>query len=359
MPSSVSSADTESKSDNDFMPLAWSTELEDCIIALEWAADGRLFAAMPADGSAVVFDPQGGVLGLLDAHAGGNCTLSWHPTRPMLATYGQDAILRLYGPPFDQPARHVIPLSGGWAERCAWNSDGSLLAALCGKRLIIVDAVHGRVVQELATGGSLADVVWNPARYDELATAGHDGLRLWQVGEAAPVSHFAAAGACQKLSWSPDGRWLAIAGLGTSGYIFDTQRMKPLHIQGYHSKLKALAWDQESHFLASAGGENIFLWPCAGEEGPLGATPVQLMGHLDKIEVLDFAATQPVLLSAGRDGLLLIWMPRCSTHAAIILHRPAAITCARFSPHEAELAYATASGEVGLCAAVLGGDEVC
>ncbi len=335
---------------NDLLPLVWQTELEDYIVDLQWSADGGLLAAMPAEGSPVVFDPCGSVIGLLAQHEGGNGSLAWHPSQTLLASLGQDKLLRLYQPPFDQP-RWEVPLPGGaWAERCAWNADGSLLAALAGGSLIIVEARRGEIFHHTPLAGTLTDLCWNPARHDELATAGVSGLHFWKVGEIAPTGHFPKSTA-QKLSWSPDGRWVALGHLGPEAHLLDRRSGKPLHCQGYTSKIKAFSWDLQNPWLASAGGETIVIWPYEGSDGPLRAKPIQLNGHFDKIETLDFASHQSVLVSGGRDGLLLIWMPERSTNAGIILRRPDAITQVRFCPTEAELAYATASGEVGLCAA--------
>jgi WD40 repeat protein len=345
----VSDSTQDSLHANDLLPLVWQTELEDYIIDLQWSADGDFLAAMPAEGSPVVFDPRGAVLGLLKSHEGGNGSLAWHPSKALLATLGQDSLLRIYRRPFDESTWEV-PLPGGaWAERCAWNADGSLLAALVGGCLIILDARNGEIIHQSPLGGTMTDLCWNPARHEELATAGPRGLHFWKVDEVAPTGHFPQSTA-QKLSWSPDGRWVVIGHLGPDAHLLDRRNGKPLHIQGYASKIKAFAWDSEIRWLATAGGENIVVWPLDGPEGPRGAQPIQLSGHFDKIESLDFANGQPVLFSGGRDGLLLIWMPERSTNAGIILRRSDAITQVCFCPTEAELAYATASGEVGLCA---------
>jgi WD40 repeat protein len=345
----VSDPQLESLHANDLLPLVWQTELDDYIVDLQWSADGSLLAAMPAEGNSVVFDPRGTVLALLEPHAGGNGSLVWHPSKPLLATLGQDTWLRLYGPPFDQRIWDV-PLPGdGWAERCAWNADGRLLAALVGSSLMVLNASRGELIHQSSLGGTLADLCWNPKRHDELATSGPNGLYFWRVGEIAPTGHFPRP-AAQKLSWSWDGRWVAVGHLGPDVHLLDRRHGTPLHMQGYASKIKAFAWASESRWLASAGGENIIVWPCSGSEGPRGAEPMQLLGHFDKVESLDFATSQPVLVSGGRDGLLLIWMPERSASAGLILSRSEAITQVRFCPTESELAYGTASGEVGLCA---------
>jgi WD40 repeat protein len=339
---------------NDLLPLVWHTELEDYVVDLQWSADGELLAAMPAEGCPVLFDPRGGVLSLLEPHPGGNGALAWHPSKPLLASIGHDRRLRVYHPPFEDAAWETALPGSSWSERCGWNADGSLLAAIVGGNLIILDPRNGEILNRIPVGGTLADLCWNPARADELATAGPRGLHFWRAGEGAPTGHFPQSTA-QLLSWSRDGRRIAIGHLGPDAHLLDRLTGKPLHIQGYQSKVKAFAWDSDNRWLATAGGENIVVWPCAGPEGPSGAAPVQLTGHFDKVESLDFAASQPVLFSGGRDGLLLIWMPDRSTNAGIILRRREAITRVRFCPEAAELAYATASGEVGVCAVAQSG----
>ena len=91
------------------------------------------------------------------------------------------------------------------------------------------------------------------------------------------------------------------------------------------------------------------VWPCTGKKGPEGVKPIQLFGHLKEVLALDFTRGDSVLVSGGRDGLLLLWMPHRSTDPALITRRASEITTLRWSPDSSSLAFATADGDLTLC----------
>jgi len=56
-----------------------------------------------------------------------------------------------------------------------------------------------------------------------------------------------------------------------------------------------------------------------------------------------------LLVSGGRDGLVLLWLPHNSTAPALVARREMEITTVRWSPDGLRLAFATADGEVTVC----------
>lgn len=331
------------------MPEISSFILDEHVVALSWSADGQYFAAMPSLGRIVVFDRIGIIVAMLEGAVGGNGGIDWHPHHPHLATYGQDATVRIYKPPFSSPPL-TIPLGKGWADRIAWNPDGSLLAATLGKSLVILDTLTGQIRQTF-TGhkSTLCDISWNPRCLREIACVCDGGARLWRVGEDAEIGQFDWGGASLMVSWSPNGRWVATGDQVPSVHLYDTPRQYPLHIQGYHSKVKALAWQSDGAWLATGGGAMITVWPTTGKKGPENATPIQLTGHVGEAQALDFQSTQPVLVSGGRDGMVLLWLPHTNVEPALIAQRPDEITVVRWSPEGVSLAFGTAAGEVVIC----------
>ena len=303
---------------------------------------------MPSVGRIAVLDAEGTVLSLLPGHPGGNGAIAWHPRHPLLATYGQDATVRLYEPPFTTPDR-TLALEKGWADRLAWNPDGTLLAASVGKSLFILDSSTGSILHTFSDHKStICDLAWNPKRLDEIATVCDGGARMWRLGTAKPFGHFDWGGASLIVTWSPNGRWVVTGDQTPSVHLYDTGRKHPLHIQGYETKVKALAWEGAGDWLASGGGSSITVWPCTGKKGPEGIKPIQLFGHLNDAQALHFAPGQPMLVSGGRDGLVLLWMPHRSTDPALIAQRREEITVVRWSPDGQFLAFGTASGEIVL-----------
>lgn len=332
------------------MPEIWTYTLDEHGVDLRWSPDGSYLAAMPSVGRIGVFEGGSGeILSLLPGHDGGNGGIDWHPECDTLATFGQDAVIRIYEAPFDSPPREIT-LEKGWADRIAWNPDGSLLAATVGKSLFILDGESGELRQTFSDHKStICDISWNPKRLREIASVCDGGARMWRVDEEKAIGNFDWGGASLIVSWSPNGRWVATGDQVPSVHLYDTSRQHPLHIQGYETKVKTLAWQSDGSWLATGGGATITVWPATGKKGPENATPIQLTGHIGMVEALDFQPAQPVLVSGGRDGIVLLWLPHTSREPALIAQRENEITCVRWSPDGCTLAFGTATGEVAVC----------
>jgi WD40 repeat protein len=339
------------------LPEQWTVEVDDYPLDLRWSADGEWLAALPSHGRILVLDRLGKVKAALAGHPGGNGALAWHPQRAALATYGQDATVRVYemGASVPRTMPIEVTLEKGWAERVAWNADGSMLAASTGRTVCVLDASTGVIDHRLCDHKStVCDLAWNPKNARELATVCDGGAQIWRLGEAVPFGHFDWGGASLLVTWSPNGRWVVTGDQTPSVHLYDIGRKHPLHIQGYQHKVKALAWEGQGEWLATGGSASITLWPCTGKRGPEGAKPIQLFGHLKEIIALDFVRANSVLASGGRDGMVLLWMPHRSTEPALIAQRRAEITAVRWSPRGEALTFATADGELTLCGVAAG-----
>lgn len=328
------------------LPELLSTTLDDHVLQTEWHATGQWFAAMPATGRILVGDAEGQEIARLPGHKGGNGGLAWQPGQPVLATFGQDAEVRLHGFPLDQTPR-VFPLEKGWAERVAWNRDGSHLAVALGRNIHILDGATGEVLQSWPNQRStVADLAWNPCNPREVASVCDGGALLWRLGETKPFGRFDWGGASLVVTWSPDGRWVVTGDQTPSVHLYEVKRKTPLHIQGFESKVKTFAWLQRGAQLATGGGCVITLWPCHGKEGPNGATPAQLFGHQADVSCLESA--DDALLSAGRDGLALIWLPGKSETPGLLAQVDDEITSLRLSPGHDRLLLGTHQGSLAL-----------
>jgi WD40 repeat protein len=287
----------------------------------------------------------------LPSHRGGNGSLAWHPHGSSLATFGQDRILRLYDIVAGSSREFQLPR--GWTERCAWNADGSLIAAAVGKAVHVINPSTLETLHLIDDHRStVTDLVWHPVLLDQLATASDGGARMWRVGETKPFARIDDGVAAVLATWSPDGRWVVTSDQTPSLHLYDTKKRDPLFIQGFETKIKAFAWQTggtpDLPWLALAGSPVITVWPCFGKSGPRGAKPIQLFGHLKEVTALDFPKDGPYLASGARDGFVLLWLPHHSDGPALIAREGDEITAVRWSPDGLNLAYGTASGRIAV-----------
>ena len=287
----------------------------------------------------------------LTAHRGGNGSIAWHPGGSSIATFGQDSILRIHC--LATGSFSELQLPRGWTERCAWNADGSLIAAAVGKAVHVIDAATletKRIIDDHRS--TVTDLVWHPVLLDQLATTSDGGARMWRLGETKPFARIDDGVAAVLATWSPDGRWVVTSDQTPSVHLYDMKRRAPLFIQGFETKIKAFAWQaggaKDLPWLAVGGSPVITVWPCFGKNGPSGAKPQQLYGHIKEITALDFPADASHLASGARDGFVLLWLPHHSSDPALIAREESEITCVRWSPAGLNLAYGTASGHISI-----------
>ncbi len=322
--------------------------LDDYALDACWSADGQYLAALPSLGRIVLLTANAEPVAEWASHRYGNSSLAWHPKDSILATVGQDAVLRLHSAPFGDNTRE-IHLPVGWCERVTWSPDGRHLGVTCGRHIIIIAAESEGIIATFNDHRStVTDLAWNPIRNDQFATVCDGGAKIWSLGKKSHCGHFDWGGASLLVTWSPDGRWIVTGDQTPSVHLYDTERKTPLHIQGFEAKVKCFAWSAHGEHLATGGGSLITLWPCTGKKGPDDATPIQLIGHHGEVLSMEFYPGRPVLASGGRDGLLLAWLPLQHPGPALLAKSEAEITAVRWNPHSHLMAYTTSDGQVSI-----------
>jgi WD40 repeat protein len=293
---------SKSKSENRLRP-AWRASVGDHVIALSWSPDSTRLAAGAVGGQVHVFDSSNGkVLHTLPGHGFGTTTVAFQPNGSLLATAGQDGKARLW-----KEGAEVAVLAGGsaWVEVLAWNADGSILATGAGKKVRLWDAAGKQLAELPPLPSTIYDLAWRPGT-NHLAVAAYGGVTLWD--NANRIREFAWKGSPLVAKWSPDGRMLAHGNQDATVHFWYADSGKDLQMYGYAHKVKELAWDQSSRYLATGGGSLVCVWDCGGK-GPEESKPQMLEGHAEdgNLTAVAFQHKGYLLASAGRDGKVLLW----------------------------------------------------
>ena len=268
---------------------------DDNILSLAWGGD--LLAATPSSGAILVLDAAGRKGSSLDGHGLGNGESAWF--HGSLATCGFDRKVRWNG--------REIHAGRGIIERVKASADGNRLGCGQGKALLVFDQ-EGNSSQGLSgLPASVADFAWNPSDSSRVAIVGAGGARMWTIGESVPFARFDWGGASLRVEWSSCGRWLVTADQTSSVHIYDFTRDYPLHIQGYETKVRAMAFSSDGKRLATGGSSIITIWPCKGKTGPEGVTPVQLDGHDGEVLAAAFSPKTGQLATGDGTGMVLIF----------------------------------------------------
>ncbi len=299
------------KSENKLRP-AWQASVPDHAIGLAWSPDAKLLAAAAVSGPITIFDATTGKPAhQLKGHGFGTAAIAWQPTGNLLASVGQDNKARLWDANTGQEAK-ALDAGGSWAEKAVWHPGGQLLATAAGKKVRVWTAA-GELVRELPPqAGTVMDMAWRP---------GTNHLTLLAYGAAAtydpltgtePVKLLAWKGSPLALAWSPDGSIFAHGNQDSTVHFWYYDASHDLQMWGYKTKVRELAWDQSSRYLATGGGPVVCIWDTkASSRGPEGSKPQMLDGHdeASSLTALAYQARGFLLASTATDGQVLLWQP--------------------------------------------------
>jgi WD40 repeat protein len=325
----------------------WQAEIGDHVIALAWSPDGTGLAAAAVGGPITLCDgTTGRIRHVLPGHGFGTIALSWSPQGALLASSGQDGKVKLWNVR-DGKLQHALDGGSAWVERVAWSPDGTLLASAAGKKVRLWTA-DGQLMRDYGNHAStVADIQWKPGTL-ELASAAYGQIALFDPDKAEPVRSLSWKGSQLALAWSPDGKYIATGDQDSTVHFWIVKSGEDLMMSGYPTKVRELAWDCTSRFLATGGGDTPCVWDVSGK-GPAGKKPLQFEGHKAKVTALAFQRGGPLLASAGADGLVFLWEPGKHKRPLAQSQVESAVTQASWAPGDDRLGIGTESVTIRVC----------
>jgi WD40 repeat protein len=340
----------------------WEANIDGHVISLAWSAsygsnNGGHIAAASADGPIAILDPKTGGIGhILSGHGFGTACVSFSADGTRLASAGQDGKVRLWEP-FVGIELKEMPAGAAWGERVAWCPTQNILASTAGKKLRLWNG-DGEMIRDYADHPStIADIQWKPVppspsgRGAEgegiLASAGYGKLFFWSPEQQTPIRELVWNGSMLTVAWSPDCKHIAVGAQDSSVHFWVLATGEDLQMSGYPTKVRELAWDATSRYLATGGGPTPCIWDFAGA-GPAGSTPIQLEGHTDNVSCLAYQHQGGLLASGGDDGLVALWNPAKQRGALALARHAAPITQLTWSADDQRLAVGAADGTVRL-----------
>ena len=150
-----------------------------------------------------------------------------------------------------------------------------------------------------------------------LATSGIDAATtngavwIWSLAEHRLRQHISLSNIWETLAVSPDGRWVAGAGINLPTIeIWSVEEPRQAAtLSGHAGAIRDLAFSPDGRTLASAGADQIVrLWSV-----PNGKLIAQLTGHADEINSLAYFKDGQTLATASRDGTVRLWSTRVNT----------------------------------------------
>jgi WD40 repeat protein len=337
--------------DNRLRPV-WQTAVPDHVIGLSWAPDGTRLAAAAVSGPIVLFDANTGKpIHQLKGHGFGTAEIAWQPSGTLLASVGQDSKVRVWDAATGQEVR-ALDAGATWAEKVLWHPSGRWLATAAGKRARVWSAA-GELVRELPQqAGTVMDIKWRPGT-NLLTLLAYGAATTYDPLESAEaVRVLAWKGSPLALAWSPDGKILAHGNQDATVHFWYYDALRDLQMYGYRTKVRELAWDFSSRYMATGGSPAVCIWDCqAGPNGPENSKPLMLVGHDREanLTALAYQARGFHLASAALDGKVILWQPTSRRGTQVgEFQFPGEASVLAWSPDDTRLAAGCGTGAVAL-----------
>jgi WD40 repeat protein len=324
----------------------WLVSLDESAVSVGWSSSGSWLAAASASGAVSIFETGGGqCVQQLTAHRFGATRVAWHPQLSLLATAGQDGMVRLWEPRLDGLFAE-LNCGAEWVEHLAWSDSGNYLATAAGRKLKVWDKA-GTLVREYPDHPhTIADITWK-ADSEELVSACYGQLKFWSPEEAQAQRTFSWKGSMLALAWSPDGRYLCHGNQDATVHFWIVKSGQELQMWGYPTKVRELAWDPRSRYLATGGGASITVWDCSGK-GPANTKPAVLKYHDAPVSRLTYQRSGSVMASGCGSGQVALWKPSKRKIPDAIGSLPGAIIDLAWSHDDGLLAAAAEDGSVAI-----------
>jgi WD40 repeat protein len=298
-----------------------------CYLAPAWGLGG----IMPA------------LIRVLDGHTDWVAGVAFSPNGRLLASVGDDGVIRLCDPTTGQVITDLESRVG--VRQVAFSPDGKLMASASQDGTIwLWNLATSQPVFILEGHTGMVEGVAFSSDNKLLASASTDRtIRLWDPATGQPMTilrgHHSAVSA---VAFSPDGQLLASCSDDGMIRLWDPATGQPMTIlRAHHGPVSAVTFSPDGQLLAS-GDNAVRLWdPATGQLISI------LEGHTEWILGLAFSPDGRLLASASRDGTIRLWDP-ATGQAAVLEGQPHWVTAVAFSPDGQLLASACGNGTIRL-----------
>ncbi len=270
-------------------------DLSETVVGAFWIGDTALFAT--GDGvvtahthDAVAWRQEGVHDGaLLSACAG---------LGEEIITGGDDGRVAAVG--VDGAVRTLAAYPGKWIEAVAARGSAKLVAASVGKEVAILSAAGEK--HRFGHDATVTGVAFEP-NGRRIAAAHYGGATIsWAASPESRRKTLAWKGAHLSVLWTHDAKFIVTTMQEQALHGWRLQDGQHFRMAGYPAKIRALSFTSDNKWLATAGAQEVVLWPFQGPNGPIN-TSAAVAGELaTACTAVACHPTRAVLAAGGDDG---------------------------------------------------------
>lgn len=277
------------------------------IVAITFSPDGRFLASASHDNLTIkLWDPlTGTVRATLEGHIGSVKVMTFaSPNGQILASGSDDTTVKLWDSSTGA-CRHTLKVHSGPISALAFSPcDGRLLASVADGDLTIRlwDTSMG-VLKVTLQGHSkdIRSIIFSPDGQLLVTISRDDTIRIWDSATGASKGIIEAISGTLDLSFSPDGRLLAVPFSETVQLLDPVTRVLHGTLKGHSDEIRAIEFSPDGHLLATGSfDETIRLWDTAAEP-----SQDKLEGHSTSIRAIKFSPCGHLVASASVDKIVL------------------------------------------------------
>ncbi|MEM7230627.1 MAG: protein kinase, partial [Planctomycetota bacterium] len=277
----------------------------------EWSPDGKKIATGDNAGAIRVWNAENGkhLVDLGVQHEYHALSVSWSPDGRRLVSTGGGTRINVFD---SESGKRLYELkdSKNRSHSARFSPDGKLLATTSDdKKLRIWDLSTRERILLADVGESLRTVDF---RYDGHRVVVADvtgGVSIYEVENGKRLRRLEAnRDAVLVARWSPDGRWIASAGVDARISIWNVEAGGPpvRVLRGHNAVVRGLSWSPDGERIASGGDDRLIkVWNAKRQ-----AEPRTIRDHVSMVTCVAWNSDGTQLASSSGDGTLRIWDAR-------------------------------------------------
>ena len=282
----------------------WRIDLEDFVSILETAPSLEQAITGSLGGDVLLVDPSDGSTFPLNRHEMGALSAAWSNNGSYVASGGQDGHVHIY----NSEGIHTGTIEmTEWINALAWSPEESVLAIGSGKRLTIVNTTGEVLFDFQDQPSTITAIAWS-IDGSRVGISAYGGIGWHDVSgpRSGRRKRFDWKGSLLALKVSPDGKWACAGAQDSEVHLWKLWSGKDLSMRGYPSKIEKIAFSDDSRWLAVACLGDLSIWDFSGK-GPAGTEPASASEHNNHIEDLAWSPACESIITGGADGRTIIW----------------------------------------------------